>query len=139
MALQKLPAGSSPEQILAGIRAYAVALKAQRLNEEVKPVEAMVIISGYRPGLLGRCLEMHMNYYSRTVGFGVSFEAQLATGLGELLNRLDSPKNEVWVVRMGLRSTGQFLSMERGWVRTKHISGLSLWTICCEARAWVGN
>lgn len=105
-ALQKLPAGSSPDQILAGIRAYAVALKAQRLDEEVKPVDAMVIISGYRPGLLGRCLEMHMQFYSRTVGFGVSFEAQLATGLGALLNRLDSPKNEVWVVTDGIKIYG---------------------------------
>jgi len=105
-ALKNLPAGSAPEQILGGIRAYAAALRAQRLGEEVKPVEGMAITSGYRPGLLGRCLEMHMQYYSRAVGFGGTFEAQLATGLGELLNRLDSPRSEVWVVTDGTKICG---------------------------------
>jgi ribosomal protein S18 acetylase RimI-like enzyme len=105
-ALRKLPANSSPEQVLDGIRAYAAALRAQRLDGEVKPVEGIVIISGYQPGLLGRCLEMHLQYYSRAVGFGISFEAQLATGLGELLNRLDSPRNEVWVVTDGTKIYG---------------------------------
>lgn len=105
-ALKKLPANSSPEQILGGIRAYAAALRAQRLDEEPEPVEGVIIINGYRPGLLGRCLEMHLQYYSRAVGFGVSFEAQLATGLGELLDRLDSPRNEVWVVTNGTKIYG---------------------------------
>jgi DNA-binding MarR family transcriptional regulator len=105
-ALERLPSGLSPIQILDGIRAYALALRAQRLNEDMRPVEGMVIISGYRPGLLGRCLEMHMQYYSRAVGFGASFEGQLATGLGDLLTRLDSPKNEVWVVTDGTNIYG---------------------------------
>jgi GNAT superfamily N-acetyltransferase len=105
-AMKKLPANSPPEHVLNGIQVYAAALMAQRLDEEVRPVEGTVISSGYRPGLLGRCLEMHLQYYSRTVGFGASFEAQFATGLGELLNRLDSPRNEVWVVTDGTKIYG---------------------------------
>lgn len=105
-ALKKVPIGSSPQQILDGIRGYAAALRAQRLGEAVKPVDEMIVINGYRPGLLGSCLEMHMRYYSRTVGFGVSFETQLATGLGELLNRLESPRNEVWVATDGMKIFG---------------------------------
>ncbi|PMD42590.1 hypothetical protein L207DRAFT_316525 [Hyaloscypha variabilis F] len=58
-ALEKLPETSSREQVLHGIRSYAAALRAQRLEEEEdKPVEKLVISSGYRPGLLGRCLEI---------------------------------------------------------------------------------
>jgi DNA-binding MarR family transcriptional regulator/GNAT superfamily N-acetyltransferase len=105
-ALKKVPVGSSPQQIFDGIRAYAAALRSQRLGETMKPVDEMIVISGYRPGLLGSCLELHMRYYSRTVGFGVSFEAQLATGLGELLNRLESPRNEVWAATDGTNIFG---------------------------------
>lgn len=104
-ALRKLPADSSPEQVLDGIRAYASALKAQRIGQDVKGTET-IIISGYHPGLLGRCIGMHMQYYSRTLGFGAFFEALLATGLGEFLPRLDSPKNEVWMVTDGEKILG---------------------------------
>ncbi len=105
-AVRRLPVGSSPEQILDGIRAYATSLRAQRLGEQVKPVDQIIVINGYRPGLLGCCLEMHMRYYSGTVGFGILFEAQLATGLGELLDRLDSPRNEVWSATDGTKILG---------------------------------
>jgi ribosomal protein S18 acetylase RimI-like enzyme len=47
-----------------------------------------------------------MKYYSGEAGFGASFESQLATGLGDLLNRLDSPKNEAWVITDGANSYG---------------------------------
>ena len=60
-ALMRLPANSLPEQILAGIRAYAAVLKEQRLDGEVKTAKALIIIiNGYRTGLLGRCLEKRM-------------------------------------------------------------------------------
>ncbi|KAE9369424.1 MarR family transcriptional regulator [Stipitochalara longipes BDJ] len=105
-ALKKLPAGTSQEQVLDGVRSYVAALREQRLEEEVTLAEPLIISSGYRPGLLGRCLEMHMQYYSLEVGFGASFESQLATGLGELLNRLDSPKNGTWAVTDGTNIYG---------------------------------
>jgi DNA-binding MarR family transcriptional regulator/GNAT superfamily N-acetyltransferase len=105
-AMSRLPVGSSAELVFDGIRAYAAALRAQRLGEEVKSVAEIIVTSGYRPGLLGRCLEMHMRYYSSTVGFGISFESQLASGLGELLNRMHSPKNEVWSATDGVKILG---------------------------------
>ena len=102
-ALKKVPLDSSPQQILDGIRGYSAALRAERLGEAVKAVGEIIVISGYRPGLFGSCLDMHMRYCSRTVGFGVSFEAQIATRLGEVLNRLERPRNEVWMATDGMK------------------------------------
>lgn len=105
-ALMRLPAKSSLEPILGGVRAYDAVLKAQRLDEEVKAAESIIIINRYQSVLLGRCLGMRIQYYSHTFFFGVSFEAQLATGLGALLGRLDSPKTEVRVVTDGTKIYG---------------------------------
>ena len=38
----------------------------------------MNIHLGYRPGCIGRVVELHAGYYARTAGFGVSFEAKVA-------------------------------------------------------------
>lgn len=56
----------------------------------------IAIVPGYRPGVLGRTLEMHLDYYFRTDGWGRVFEASLAATLADLLNRLDRPVNQVW-------------------------------------------
>jgi ribosomal protein S18 acetylase RimI-like enzyme len=37
-----------------------------------------------------------MDHYSRSHGFGPKFEGGLATGIGDLVKRLDRPVNEVW-------------------------------------------
>lgn len=79
-ALASLPGQSSPESVLKGIESYAEALRASRIGNTTGPdvnenaemssgkTEGEVeIVQGYRPGILGRCLEMHMEYYSRTV------------------------------------------------------------------------
>ena len=44
-ALMRLPAKSSLEPILGGVRAYDAVLKAQRLDEEVKAAESIIIIN----------------------------------------------------------------------------------------------
>lgn len=93
-ALEELPETLSQERVLDGVRSYTAALRLQRLEDEVTPAEPWIISSGNRSGLLCRCLETLMRYHSWKVGFGASFESQLATGLGELPNRLDIPKNE---------------------------------------------
>lgn len=54
------------------------------------------IIPGYRPGILGRTLEMHLAFYHPTLGWGREFEAGLAKSIGDLLARLDRPVNQAW-------------------------------------------
>ncbi len=57
---------------------------------------AIDIISGYRPGIIGRITEMHATFYARHAGFGRFFEGQVASGLAGFVNRLDNPRNGMW-------------------------------------------
>jgi GNAT superfamily N-acetyltransferase len=63
---------------------------------EIQSDRPWSIIEGYRPGLLGRCTEMHALFYSRHAGFGCFFENQVAAGMAEFLRRLDNDRNAVW-------------------------------------------
>ena len=90
-----------------GILLYAGALRARRVKPpSLQADNTMTIVSGYQPGILARAIDMHMLYYSRTVGFGRAFEHSLASGLGDLLSRLDHPGNGVWAAMEGNRIVG---------------------------------
>ncbi len=94
-ALDKL----RPEQhqtVADGLSLYAAALLAGRTG---KPSERVVveIETGYRPGTIGRCAEMHARFYTRMAGFGRPFEAGVAAGLAEFSARLDKPGNCLWL------------------------------------------
>lgn len=56
---------------------------------------------GYRPGCIGRVAEMHATYYARTVGFGVAFEAKVATELSEFLLRYAEGRDGLWLTTLG--------------------------------------
>lgn len=56
------------------------------------------VASGYRHGILARCLEMHITYYGRIAKCGGPLEANLAKNFGDLLRRISHPSNEVWAV-----------------------------------------
>ncbi|KAH7369747.1 GCN5-like N-acetyltransferase [Rhexocercosporidium sp. MPI-PUGE-AT-0058] len=115
-AFKQLPTTATPDDILKGISAYATALRYSRLNippststtskpssspslihttAPQPPTPAITITTGYRLGLLARCLTMHMTTYT-PFGFGVAFESMLSTGLGELLSRLDGLNSEAF-------------------------------------------
>ncbi|HCK01671.1 MAG TPA: MarR family transcriptional regulator [Serratia grimesii] len=104
-ALAKLPAGASAD-IADGLQHYAAALRAHRLGEASVAPPAIEIVSGYLPGFVGRALEMHMQYYSRAVGFGAFFEATVGSMLSELANRLSHPQNQTWSAVSGERIVG---------------------------------
>jgi len=55
-----------------------------------------IVIDGYRPGALGRVAELHATYYHRQWGFGLFFEAKVASGLAEFLGRMDPEKDSFW-------------------------------------------
>lgn len=94
-ALQQLPADASAG-IAGGLQNYAAALRAHRLGEAAVSAPVIEIVSGYLPGFTGRTLEMHMQYYSRTVGFGAFFEAAVGAALADLAGRLSHPLNQTW-------------------------------------------
>jgi GNAT superfamily N-acetyltransferase len=56
------------------------------------------IIKGYRPGALGRIAELHGAYYHRHTGFGLFFEARVARGLADFLERYDDERDGIWLV-----------------------------------------
>lgn len=64
------------------------------------------IETGYRPGAIGRCAEMHAHFYARTSGFGREFEAQVASGIAEFSARLQKPRNGLWLAIQNERIVG---------------------------------
>lgn len=102
-ALHQLP----PHQhgtVAQGLAAYAQALRAARQPGEEAAAQSappIEIARGLPPGALGRIVEMHARYYARERGFGRFFEAKLARELAEFSDRLDDPRNAVWVALQG--------------------------------------
>jgi GNAT superfamily N-acetyltransferase len=56
-------------------------------------------ISGFRPGALGRLVELHGSYYSKHWGFGISFEVMVAKGLADFLGSFDPARDGFWIAR----------------------------------------
>lgn len=88
--------------VLDGLTLYAEAL-APAPDKTAAPSE---ILPGYRPGLIAGITRMHIDYYTRTAGFGRAFEAVVAGGLADFCARLDHPDNEIWTVLCGGRIVG---------------------------------
>ena len=55
-----------------------------------------VELTGYRPGGLGRVVELHGRYYGAEWGFDLAFEADIASELAAFLTRLDPAKDGFW-------------------------------------------
>lgn len=64
------------------------------------------IIRGYIPGSLGRVAELHGTYYHGHWGFGLFFEAKVATELATFLGRYDEQKDGFWAALVGGRIEG---------------------------------
>jgi GNAT superfamily N-acetyltransferase len=63
-------------------------------------------IGGYRPGAIGRVAEMHAAYYHSNWGFGLFFEARVATQLAEFLERFNRERDGFWTLLSGNRMEG---------------------------------
>lgn len=55
-----------------------------------------ISIAGYVPGAIGRVAELHAAYYGKAWGFGLYFEAKVATELSLFLQRLDPATDGFW-------------------------------------------
>jgi len=62
--------------------------------------------NGYRPGAIGRIVEMHADYYSRNWGFGVFFEAKVAAELSAFMGRFEEGRDGLWTILDGERLMG---------------------------------
>ena len=60
-------------------------------------VQKSRIESGYKPGSIGRIAELHGTYYHVHWGFGLYFEAKVATELSEFLQRYNKNSDGFWI------------------------------------------
>ncbi|WP_341524276.1 helix-turn-helix domain-containing GNAT family N-acetyltransferase [Pseudomonas sp. G.S.17] len=97
--------GEQRQTVSEGIGNYAAALQAHRCGTELASTP-LSIARGYRPGVIGRIVQMHADYYASHSGFGQPFESLIAANMAELMGRLHNPRNEVWVALDGQRIVG---------------------------------
>ena len=98
---------SQQQSVVQGLNAYAMALKAHRLHVEGPQSSCPVtLVTGYRPGMVGRIAEMHAAFYSAHSGFGQFFESRVASGVAEFAGRLNEPCNRVWLALLNNRIVG---------------------------------
>ena len=64
------------------------------------------VLRGYIPGSIGRVAELHGTYYHQHWGFGLFFEAKVATELAAFLSRYDEQRDGFWTVLAGDRIEG---------------------------------
>ena len=87
---------------------YAVALERCRtvqpsallpstsVSKPPKPPRKFRIATGYRPGILARIIEMHMDYYWAAFRFGFEFETEIGKRFSESFARMGKPITELW-------------------------------------------
>ncbi|QWT19723.1 MFS transporter [Bacillus sp. NP157] len=80
---------------------------AGRLDADARPgVPELEVAVGYRPGLVGRIVEMHAEFYARHWQFGAFFERRVAADLAEFVSRIDRPANRIWLALQDDRIVG---------------------------------
>lgn len=102
-ALDGLPE-SSAEMILEGLRIYA-----DRLSPSIASTPApsdVGITRGYRPGIVGRMVEMQAQHYAEIAGFQQPFESARAEAIAEFARRLGGARNELWTATSAGRVVG---------------------------------
>ena len=65
-----------------------------------------ITISGFRPGAIGKLVELHGTYYSRHWNFGIQFEAMVAAQMGEFHSRFNPATDGFWLAMDGDRVVG---------------------------------
>ena len=75
----------------------------------INPTSEFSIENGYIAGSIGRISELHGTYYHDHWGFGLYFEAKVATELVEFLKRYDKNRDGIWIVTMNGRVEGSII------------------------------
>jgi len=57
----------------------------------------MHLYPGYLPGAIGRITQLHASFYAEHSGFGVAFEAKVASELAEFCAQMDSTRDGMWL------------------------------------------
>ncbi len=90
----------------------------------------IAIVTGYRPGSLGRVAELHGRYYHQHWNFGLYFEAKVATELADFLGQYDPQRDGFWTAVQDGRVEGSIAIMGKN----AHQDGAHLrWFIVSDA------
>jgi GNAT superfamily N-acetyltransferase len=88
------------------------------------------LISGYIPGTIGRIAELHSTYYAQHWGFGLYFEAKVATEMSAFLKAYDAQRDGLWTVVNGDRVEGGIvIDGSHAWDKGAHLR----WFILSDA------
>lgn len=55
------------------------------------------ISKGYRAGCIGRITQLHSSYYHRNNGFGLYFEAKVASEIADFMQRYNDESDGIWL------------------------------------------
>jgi GNAT superfamily N-acetyltransferase len=69
-------------------------------------MEGFTITRGYVPGAIGRVAELHGTYYHKHWGFGLFFEAKVASELSGFLKRYKENRDGFWLAWVNGRIEG---------------------------------
>ncbi len=72
-------------------------------------MSAPIIHLGYLPGCIGRISEIHGTYYHEHWGFGLYFEAKVATEISQFLQRYDAQRDGIWIATRDGRIEGSIV------------------------------
>jgi GNAT superfamily N-acetyltransferase len=64
------------------------------------------VARGYLPGAIGRIAELHGTYYANHWGFGLFFEAKVATELSAFVQAYDADRDALWLATVAGRVEG---------------------------------
>ena len=56
------------------------------------------ILTGYRPGAIGRITELHGSYYGKEWGFDLFFESKVASEMAAFLSAFEASRDGFWLV-----------------------------------------
>lgn len=59
----------------------------------------ITISEGYAPGCIGRIAQLHAEYYAASNGFGVAFEAKVASELADFCRAYQPGRDGLWLAR----------------------------------------
>lgn len=84
----------------------AIGTSEARIDSAMIKQPSVTITNGYLPGAIGRIAELHGSYYAEHWGFGLFFEAKVATELSMFLHAYDADRDGLWLATFDGRVEG---------------------------------
>ena len=82
------------------------------MNEKI-PLDDITIRTELKPGDLGYVIYRHGKLYGEEYGYGISFEAYVASGIFEFYNSYNPEMDRVWICEHNQKIVGFLLLMHR--------------------------